>query len=275
MLTNNTDRNLKKIIFIICIVSFSSNLFPHGFGKIKGKVVDKYMGNPLVGANIIIINTQLGAITGIEGEFEIDKIAEGDYAFKISHLGHTPAFYWNVTILEDTIVTVNFELRNQKNEVDTIEENTFLIDYESCCGNPANESQSYSFFDGKVVEIIRGDIIVLRLKTLGVNDTIKLASIEVMPLGTVYGDSAKQVLIDNFMNKAIHVLSPTSYLKRTDTESYESIGWVDEMNQILLKKGLANYTKPTNCIISAYHKCVYQILERKSKKEKLGIWGNK
>ncbi len=49
-------------------------------GKIVGKVIDKKTGNPLPGVNIIIIGTEMGAATDMEGDYYIINVAPGIYS---------------------------------------------------------------------------------------------------------------------------------------------------------------------------------------------------
>lgn len=54
--------------------------FPQtGVGKISGKVIDAATKEPLIGANIVVVNTNWGAATNIEGEYFILNIPPGNY----------------------------------------------------------------------------------------------------------------------------------------------------------------------------------------------------
>ena len=69
----------------IKILSFSiilSKSLSADNGFVKGTVVSE-QSEPLVGANIIIDNTNRGVITDSEGKFLIDSLLPGTYTFTI------------------------------------------------------------------------------------------------------------------------------------------------------------------------------------------------
>ena len=63
---------LKKIVLAtLLIVLCSVNLFAGETGKISGYITDKSTGEPLIGANIIVEGTYLGAAADIDGYYFI------------------------------------------------------------------------------------------------------------------------------------------------------------------------------------------------------------
>ena len=66
--------NILFKLFII-IVFITENGFSQTSGKISGKVIDKNTDSPLVGANVIIENTDLGAACDEYGEYFIINIS--------------------------------------------------------------------------------------------------------------------------------------------------------------------------------------------------------
>ena len=76
-----------------------------------GRVLD-VDGNPVVGANIIILKTKKGAVTDENGRYEIKSIEPGDYSTQISHVGfrtlarkivvpdNVPRYVLNVQMIE-------------------------------------------------------------------------------------------------------------------------------------------------------------------------------
>ncbi len=57
-------------------------------GKIKGVIVDAASGEALIGANIIIQGTSLGAATDIDGKFVLPAVEPGNYTVKVSYVGY-------------------------------------------------------------------------------------------------------------------------------------------------------------------------------------------
>ena len=69
------------IVFISISQSFSQ-------GVLKGVVSDSLNNNELIGANVFLVGTSLGAATNIEGKFTISSIDEGKYIVKVSYIGY-------------------------------------------------------------------------------------------------------------------------------------------------------------------------------------------
>ncbi|MCT4614333.1 MAG: TonB-dependent receptor [Marinifilaceae bacterium] len=78
-------------LFVILLIhnsSFSSN--EHLFQNIRGVVKDKDSGMPVIGANVVILNTNplLAASTDANGRFVIDKVPIGRYSIMVSCIGY-------------------------------------------------------------------------------------------------------------------------------------------------------------------------------------------
>jgi Ca-activated chloride channel homolog len=59
-------------------------------GIISGKVTDTETGEALIGANVIILNSNWGAATDINGYFKISSIPSGTYELKATYVGYSP-----------------------------------------------------------------------------------------------------------------------------------------------------------------------------------------
>ncbi len=80
-----------------------------GKGKIRGIVLDANSKEPLIGANVIIKGTSIGAATDIEGKFALPKMKSGDYILKISYVGYKNKEQ-KITILSGRTVQVKILL---------------------------------------------------------------------------------------------------------------------------------------------------------------------
>lgn len=80
-------------------------------GIIKGKVIDSDTKEPLIGTNIIVINTKLGASTDSKGDFTIDKVPVGSYTFKFSYIGYEPLFKTDVIVKSNRITFLAVSLK--------------------------------------------------------------------------------------------------------------------------------------------------------------------
>ncbi len=89
------------------IVSFSQGVI--FAGTLKGYVTDKDRIIPLIGANVFIENTIIGAATDEEGRFVITGISSGNYQIIITMIGYERKIV-NVNILEKDTVELNIQL---------------------------------------------------------------------------------------------------------------------------------------------------------------------
>jgi len=89
----------------------STSLFAQtGVGKMSGKVIDADTKEPLIGANIILLNTNLGAATDIDGNYFILNITPGTYEVKISYVGYAPKTIQEVRIVANITYELDVEL---------------------------------------------------------------------------------------------------------------------------------------------------------------------
>lgn len=80
-------------------------------GKLAGTVLDADSGEPLVGANVEIVGTLLGASTDADGSFIVLNVPPGNITLRISYLSYETLMVENVRIIVDqtTLLTLNME----------------------------------------------------------------------------------------------------------------------------------------------------------------------
>lgn len=97
-----------KLPFLILIV-FPGLLFSQA-GKLSGRVTD-FEGIPLVGANILIEGSDLGAATDFEGYYSIINVRSGTYVVKIRYVGYQTKVVENVKISADQTTKLDAMLK--------------------------------------------------------------------------------------------------------------------------------------------------------------------
>ncbi|GBD94386.1 vitamin B12 transporter BtuB [bacterium BMS3Abin05] len=100
----------KAVLTLGLLLVFSASVFAGTTGKIEGKVVDQKTGNPLPGVNVIIMGTQMGASTDINGHYFVNNVPVGRYALKASMIGYTPQIVKNIMVSADLSTSINFRL---------------------------------------------------------------------------------------------------------------------------------------------------------------------
>lgn len=80
-------------------------------GKIAGRVTDAETGEPLIGANIIIENTNRGAAAGKNGDYYILNLPPGTYSVRAEMIGYTAVIKRNIVVQIDLTTRIDFRLR--------------------------------------------------------------------------------------------------------------------------------------------------------------------
>jgi TonB-linked SusC/RagA family outer membrane protein len=80
-------------------------------GTVVGRVVGAANGNPIVGAQVVVVGTQIGAMAGAEGRFTIRNVPAGAQQLRAQFIGFAPTVL-PVTVTAGQTSTVNFEMRD-------------------------------------------------------------------------------------------------------------------------------------------------------------------
>ncbi len=104
----------KNIILILSILIFSLNSFA---GTIKGTVISS--GKGVEFANVFIKGTSNGAITNINGYYEINNINPGYYTIVASSIGYFQDSV-NLTIKDNETISINFKLKESQSNLNEV-----------------------------------------------------------------------------------------------------------------------------------------------------------
>ncbi|MBU0473005.1 MAG: TonB-dependent receptor [Bacteroidetes bacterium] len=89
-------------------------------GKIEGFIIDSYSKSELIGANVLIVNSNIGGATDIKGKFVIESVPVGNYSLKFSFLGYNSVVKTDIIVRSNRITTVNCELNSTSIEADEV-----------------------------------------------------------------------------------------------------------------------------------------------------------
>ncbi len=92
---------------IVCILISFAAVFAKSpdKGYIHGQVTDGRTGNQLVGVNIVLLGTQLGAATDNHGHFHIDYVPRGTHALQATMVGYRPVVIDGLVIRDGETLT--------------------------------------------------------------------------------------------------------------------------------------------------------------------------
>ena len=112
---------MKKIAFVLyalLLAGFSMQANPTenlGF-SIYGRITDAE-GNPLVGASVILENTYLGTYSGVNGNYRLSQVRQGNFTLVASYLGFETV---KVDVKVDKDVELNLQLRQSSQYLDAV-----------------------------------------------------------------------------------------------------------------------------------------------------------
>ncbi len=106
---------LALIIFFLSLsAQISAQLKP---GNISGRVVDIENGEPIIGANVLIENTNIGSATDLDGIFEIRNVAPGSYNLQVSYISYATVKIENLKVEEEKTTIINVALKSKSIEL--------------------------------------------------------------------------------------------------------------------------------------------------------------
>lgn len=89
-------------------------------GKIVGKVTDAQSGEVLIGANVIVQGTNLGAATDVNGEYLILNVPPGSYTIIARYIGYREMRYENIKLSVNLTTETNFQLPSETYQTETV-----------------------------------------------------------------------------------------------------------------------------------------------------------
>ena len=119
---NNLYKLLRPILFylLIFLIILTGNINAGTTGKIAGKVIDAQSKQPLIGVNIILTGTSMGAATDLNGEYYILNISPGTYQVQVSTIGYQSVRVTNVKVSADQTTKLDFELSEQAVQINSV-----------------------------------------------------------------------------------------------------------------------------------------------------------
>ena len=97
-----------RFLTFACI--FHAYLVSGTTGKVTGKLLDTKTGEPLIGANVVLNGTSMGAATDIDGYYNILNVPPGFYDIKASMIGYSSKTVELVRVEIDLSSTVDISL---------------------------------------------------------------------------------------------------------------------------------------------------------------------
>jgi len=78
---------------LLCLLFVGVFLFASDYGRISGRVTDEETGEALIGADVYLQGTELGAATDGNGEYSILYVPVGTYQVVAAYVGYNEFTY--------------------------------------------------------------------------------------------------------------------------------------------------------------------------------------
>ncbi len=108
-----------KLLLSILILT-QMTIFAQSTGKITGTVVDQISNERLPGVNIIVVGTDLGASTDLNGEFTISGLTPGTYQLRASFIGYNASNKTDIVVNTAKPSNVFFKLSESVIELEGV-----------------------------------------------------------------------------------------------------------------------------------------------------------
>lgn len=105
----NKSNGLKCFLFAVLVV-FTARVASAQDGTLVGKIHDEQSGEELVGANVLVQGTTLGATTDIDGRYVVKNIPAGMFSIRISFVSYAAKTITDVSVKAGETLTLDVNI---------------------------------------------------------------------------------------------------------------------------------------------------------------------
>ena len=78
---------MKRVLFLLAFICMGIGMATAQTTKVTGRIFSESDGEPVIGASVLVIGTNLGASTDIEGNFTIENVPASATTLRVSYVG--------------------------------------------------------------------------------------------------------------------------------------------------------------------------------------------
>jgi hypothetical protein len=105
--------DVKRYLFLLALLgcmAYASVVYAGTTGKISGVVTDAANGEVIIGANVVVKGTMMGASSGIDGGYTMNNIPPGTYTLLVSLVGYRAVEIQDVHVSSDFTTSMDVKL---------------------------------------------------------------------------------------------------------------------------------------------------------------------
>ncbi len=106
-------------LFTLLLVSLSASCFAQS-GVLKGKATVALNNEPVLFANVLLLGTDKGTTTDLDGNYMFDDLEPGLYDIQISYLGFKTKTEYEIQVINNRPTVINFELEEDSETLDEV-----------------------------------------------------------------------------------------------------------------------------------------------------------
>ena len=107
------------LLVILIMAAYSLDLAAQN-GELRGSITDQKTGEPLFGATVFLVDTDLGAATNFDGEYVLSNIPPNTYNIRVSFIGYRSQIIYNVVIRSEGNIDIDVQLEQAEIGLDEV-----------------------------------------------------------------------------------------------------------------------------------------------------------
>jgi len=110
----------QNTLLLLGLLLISSKAFAQHTGTITGRVIDTRTKEPLIGTNVLVMDSNRGASTNMNGDYTINNVPVGTYRLRYDYIGYESVLKTDIVVISANPVNVNAELTEAILEGETV-----------------------------------------------------------------------------------------------------------------------------------------------------------
>jgi len=143
------------LLFLLLLIA--SKAYGENTGTITGRAIDARTKEPLVGTNVLVLDTNRGASTDLGGRYTIRDIPVGMYRLRFDFIGYESVFKTDIVVISANPVNVNAELTETiiEGQAVTITAGYFITEEKGQPSTIGLSSEEIRRFPGGFEDVVR------------------------------------------------------------------------------------------------------------------------